>query len=53
MIDREKVMEIIHSYIQMLADGHIKEGLGEATEKEVKFGMALLDAVAADIEANR
>jgi hypothetical protein len=43
--------EIISEYIQMLAAGHVKEGLQEATKEEVKFGIALLQAVAADIEA--
>ena len=53
MSDRDKVLQLIHGYIQMLADGHIKEGLREATKEETEFGIALLNAVVADIEAQR
>jgi len=44
-------LKIISEYIQMLKSGHVKEGLREATKAEIEFGVALLQAVAADIEA--
>jgi len=52
MSDREiAALRIISEYIQMLKSGHVKEGLREATKEEIEFGVALLHAVAADIEA--
>ncbi len=44
-------LAIISEYIQMLQGGRIKEGLREASKEEIEFGVALLQAVAADIEA--
>ena len=44
-------LAIISEYIQMLQTGHVKEGLREASKQEIEFGTALLQAVAADIEA--
>jgi hypothetical protein len=46
-----RALGIIHDYIEMLQAGHIKEGLREATDSEVEFGISLLQAVAADIAA--
>ena len=44
-------IEIIEEYIRMLAAGHVKEGLREASKEEVEFGLALLQVIAADIGA--
>ncbi len=44
-------IDIIEEYIQMLAAGHVKEGLREASKEEVEFAIALLQAIAADIGA--
>ena len=44
-------LAIIKGYIEMLEAGHIKEGLRMASKEETEFGIALLQAVAADIEA--
>jgi len=44
-------LEVISEYIKMLSSGHVKEGLREATKEEIEFGISLLQAVAADIEA--
>ncbi len=44
-------IEIIEEYIQMLRKGDVKEGLREASKEEVEFGLALLQALAADIQA--
>jgi hypothetical protein len=51
MSDRKTAVKIVSEYIQMLKSGHVKEGLREATKEETEFGIALLQAVAADIEA--
>lgn len=44
-------LKIINEYIQMLQAGHVKEGLREASKEEIEFSTALLQAIAADIEA--
>jgi len=46
-------LDIISEYIRMLNSGHVKEGLRSATASEIEFGTALLQAVAADIEASQ
>ena len=45
-------LAVINQYIQMLQDGRIKEGLREASQQEIEFGTALLQAVAADVLAS-
>jgi hypothetical protein len=47
----EKSLKIISEYIQMLNAGRVKEGLREPSKEEVEFSIALLQAIAADIEA--
>ena len=44
---------VINQYIQMLQGGRIKEGLREASQQEIEFGTALLQAVAADVIASQ
>jgi hypothetical protein len=44
-------LNIISEYIQLLSSGRVKEGLRSATTSEIEFGIALLQALAADIEA--
>ncbi len=44
-------LAIISEYIRMLEAGHVKQLGREASKEEIEFGVALLQAVAADIEA--
>jgi len=46
-----EALKVIKEYIQMLAAGHVKVGVHEASKEEAEFGIALLQAVVADIEA--
>ena len=46
-------LTVINQYIQMLQGGRIKEGLREASQQEIEFGTALLQAVAADVIASQ
>ena len=46
-------LAVINQYIQMLQAGRVKEGLRAASQQEIEFGTALLQAVAADIEASK
>ena len=46
-------LAVINQYIQMLEGGRVKEGLREASQQEIEFGTALLQAVAADILASQ
>jgi len=46
-------LAVINQYIQMLEGGRVKEGLREASQQEIEFGTALLQAVAADVLASQ
>lgn len=51
MSESQKTLRIINEYIQMLASGHVKTGLQEASKEQTEFAISLLQAIAADIEA--